>query len=57
MGSCGTLHLRNTYVLDVPRPYPCTPMVTYSNDKYSKVLLGPIVSLQLVIDGADEHSS
>ena len=56
VGSWGILYLRNTYVLLIPRPYPFTLMVTYSNDRYSRFLLGLIVSLQLAIGDVDEHT-
>jgi len=50
----GILRLWNRYVLAIPQPYPCTPTVTHSNDKYSRVFLGLIVSLQLAMGGGDE---
>ena len=55
MESWGTLHLRNIYVLSIPRLYPCAPMVTDTNNKYSRFQLGPVVSQQLAIGGADEY--
>ena len=45
MGIWGILYLRNTYALSIQRPYPCTPMVIYINDKYSRSLLGPILNM------------
>jgi hypothetical protein len=30
-------------------------LLTYGDDKYSRLFLGPIVSLKMAMDGADEH--
>jgi len=50
------LHFWNAHVLAISQLYPCTPMVTHSSDKYSRLLLGLIVFLQLVMGGGDEQT-
>jgi hypothetical protein len=55
IGSWGVLHPEKTYVLAIPRPFPCAPMVTYSKYKFQRLLLDPMVSLQLAMGDADEH--